>query len=183
MATEAAAAAAYAALREAAAAAEGTLASARAEAAAVEAVAAAMIAAARATVDARVADAQAAAVAMCTHPCHAFSGSPPFSLLDARGSLRLVTDAVHEDDALCLALTCRALRDALWARFPRRSREPAASAGRRLRTLESVVVTTVARLVWARDTGLLEEIETLRRDEAIGYRTGLEGFRGVHGFT
>ena len=48
------------------------------------------------------------------------SGSPPFSLLDARGSLRLVTDAVHEDDALCLALTCRALRDALWARYPRR---------------------------------------------------------------
>jgi hypothetical protein len=37
----------------------------------------------------------------------------PFALLDARGSLRLVTDAVHEDDALCLALACRALRDAL----------------------------------------------------------------------
>jgi hypothetical protein len=74
-------------------------------------------AAARATVDARVADAQAAAMAMCTHPCHAFSDSPPFGLLDARGSLRLVTDAVHEDDALCLALTCRALRDSLWARY------------------------------------------------------------------
>jgi hypothetical protein len=43
-----------------------------------------------------------------------------FELLDARGSLRLVTDAVHEDDALCLALTCRALRDTLWERFPRR---------------------------------------------------------------
>ena len=42
----------------------------------------------------------------------------PFGMLDARSSLRLVTDAVHEDDALCLALTCRALRDALWARFP-----------------------------------------------------------------
>ena len=26
----------------------------------------------------------------------------PFALLDARGSLRLVTDAVHEDDTLCL---------------------------------------------------------------------------------
>jgi hypothetical protein len=132
--------------------------------------------------------AAAAAVAAATaaaraHPHHAFADAPGLALLDARGSLRFVTDCIHEEDALCLALTCRALRDALWARFPRRSREPAASAGRRLRTLESVVVTTVARLVWARDTGLLEEIETLRRDEAIGYRTGLEGFRGVQGFT
>jgi hypothetical protein len=42
----------------------------------------------------------------------------PFALLDAHGSLRLVTDAVHEDDALCLALACRALRDVLRARFP-----------------------------------------------------------------
>jgi hypothetical protein len=42
----------------------------------------------------------------------------PFALLDAHSSLRLVTDAVHEDDALCLALVCRALRDALRARFP-----------------------------------------------------------------
>jgi hypothetical protein len=43
-----------------------------------------------------------------------------FALLDTHSSLRLVTDAVHEDDALCLALTCRALRDALWAHYPRR---------------------------------------------------------------
>jgi hypothetical protein len=42
----------------------------------------------------------------------------PFGLLDARGCLRLVTDVVHEDDGLCLALACRALRDALGARFP-----------------------------------------------------------------
>jgi hypothetical protein len=42
----------------------------------------------------------------------------PFALLEAHSSLRLVTDAVHEDDALCLALACRPLRDALWARFP-----------------------------------------------------------------
>jgi hypothetical protein len=42
----------------------------------------------------------------------------PFALLDARGCLRLVTDAVHEDAALCLALACRARRDALGARFP-----------------------------------------------------------------
>jgi hypothetical protein len=145
-------------LRAAAAAAEATLARVRAEAVAAEAAAAA----ARATVDARVADAQAAAAAMCTHPCHAFSGSPPFRLLDARGSLRLVTDAVHEDDALCLALTCRALRDALWARFPR-SRPPAGGGRRppwwseaavlanaRVRTRDAAVVVTVGRLAWAR---------------------------------
>ena len=41
-----------------------------------------------------------------------------FTLLDKHSSLRLVTDAVHEDDALCLALACRALRKTLWERFP-----------------------------------------------------------------
>jgi hypothetical protein len=62
----------------------------------------------------------------------------PFALLDARGSLHLVTDVVHEDDALCLALACRALRAALWARFPAR---PAghAHAGKRLRTRDVAV--------------------------------------------
>ena len=38
-------------------------------------------------------------------------------VLDAHGSLHLVADAVEEDAALCLALTCRPLRDALFARF------------------------------------------------------------------
>ena len=42
----------------------------------------------------------------------------PFALLDGHSCLHLVTDAVHEDDALCLALACRAMRDALGARFP-----------------------------------------------------------------
>ena len=76
----------------------------------------------------------------------------PFALLDKRGSLRFVTDVVHEDDALCLALACRALRDALWARFPA---WPAghAHAGKRLRTRDVVVaklgaaVTTAGELV------------------------------------
>jgi hypothetical protein len=145
MATESGAAAAYAALRAAAAAAEATLASARAEAAAVDTVAAA----ARAIVNARAAESQAATAAMCTHPCHAFSGSPPFGLLDARGSLRLVTDVVHEDDALCLALTCRALRDALWARFPQRPVTDA-HVGTRVRTRDAAVVERVGRLAWAR---------------------------------
>ena len=72
----------------------------------------------------------------------------PFALLDKHSSLRLVTDAVHEDDALCLALTCRALRDALWARFPARPAGHAA-AGKRLRTRDTAVVGTVGRLAWA----------------------------------
>ena len=75
-----------------------------------------------------------------------------FALLGERGSLRFVTDVVHEDDALCLALACRALRDALWARFPAR---PAghAHAGKRLWTRDAMVarlgsaVTTAGELV------------------------------------
>ena len=72
-----------------------------------------------------------------------------FGLLDVAADLRLVTDLVHEDDALCLALTCRGLRDALWARFPSR---PAgdAFAGARVRTRDEAVVSMVGRLVWAR---------------------------------
>jgi hypothetical protein len=81
-----------------------------------------------------------------------------FELLDARGILRLVTNLVHEDDALFLALTCRALRDALWARFPRRpsrarqrkSNWGNAHMGVRVRTRDAAVVGTVGRLVWAR---------------------------------
>ena len=57
------------------------------------------------------------AVAVTTRASAALAGSP-FGLLDAASTLRLVTDLVHEDDALCLALACRALRDALWERFP-----------------------------------------------------------------
>jgi hypothetical protein len=80
----------------------------------------------------------------------------PFALLNSHSSLRLVTDVVHEDDALCLALACRALRDALWARFPVR---PAgdAHAGKRLRTEAAALVGTVARVVWARGWAAAED--------------------------
>ena len=40
-----------------------------------------------------------------------------FQLLDSRYVLSLVLDLVSEDDALCLALSCRAFRDTLWERF------------------------------------------------------------------
>jgi hypothetical protein len=72
----------------------------------------------------------------------------PLALLDAHSSLRLVTDMLHEDDVLCLALVCRALRDALWARFPPRPAGDAHS-GRRLRTRDAAVVGRVQRLEWA----------------------------------
>jgi hypothetical protein len=72
-----------------------------------------------------------------------------FALLDKHSGLRLVTDAVHEDDALCLALTCRALRDALWVRFPAWSASDA-HAGARVRTRDAAVVGTAERLAWAR---------------------------------
>ena len=73
-----------------------------------------------------------------------------FGLLEARGCLLLVTDAVHEDDALCLALACRPLRDALWARFPQRGTEDWSQgiAYCRVRTRDAAVVGTVARLAW-----------------------------------
>ena len=61
----------------------------------------------------------------------------PFTLLDARSSLHLVTDVVHEDDVLCLALAYRPQRMALWACFPARAwlfGDEHASRGRRLRT-------------------------------------------------
>ena len=73
----------------------------------------------------------------------------PFALLDARGSLCLVIDAVDEDDALCLALTCRAARDALWVRFELRP-EGDPHAGKRIRTRDAAVVSRVSRLAWAR---------------------------------
>jgi hypothetical protein len=63
---------------------------------------------------------------------------------------------VHEDDALCLALACRPLRDAMWARF---SRRPAAGddahAGKRLRTRNRALVATVARAIRTSPIGML----------------------------
>jgi hypothetical protein len=89
----------------------------------------------------------------------------PFALLDAHSSLRLVTDAVHEDDALCLALACRALRDALWARFPAR---PAghAHAGKRLRTRDAAVGRLGSSVT---ADGML----CLRRDDVRGLPEGI----------
>jgi hypothetical protein len=89
------------------------------------------------------------ALVIFTRTCWQFAmdalAASPFAMLDAHGSLRFVTDLVHEDDALCLALTCRALRDALWARFPAR---PAghAHAGKRLRTRDAAVAGLGARV-------------------------------------
>jgi hypothetical protein len=76
-----------------------------------------------------------------------FAASPGFALLDNHASLRLVTDAVHEDDALALALACSPLRDALFARFPRLPADHA-HGGQRIRTRDAAVVATAGRLAW-----------------------------------
>jgi hypothetical protein len=90
----------------------------------------------------------------------------PLSILvNHEDALRLVTDAVHEDDALCLALTCRALRDVLWARFPRRQAGET-HAGARVRTRDVAVVATVGRLAWAR--GLDQQWQSARQPIADG---------------
>ena len=76
-----------------------------------------------------------------------FTASPGFALLDNHASLRLVADAVHEDDALALALACTPLRDALFARFPRLPADHA-HGGQRIRTRDAAVVATAGRLAW-----------------------------------
>ena len=103
------------------------------------------------------------AVAVSTRASAALAGSP-FGLLDAVSSLRLITDAVHEDDALCLALTCRALRDALWERFPATLLHwscggvwPGLEFGPgRILTRDAAVLASVSRLMWASRLDSLE---------------------------
>jgi hypothetical protein len=121
---------------------------------------------------------------------HALADSA-FALLDARGSLRLVTDAVHEDDTLCLALTCRPLRDALWARFPQvpcdrhktaagqgyegvhlaGRKGPYAATTTRLRTRDAAVVATVARFIWA-----LAQVSVITCTSRSEYNNGGTGY-------
>jgi hypothetical protein len=77
----------------------------------------------------------------------------PFTLLDARSSLHLVTDVVHEDDVLRLALA-RAARSA-W-RCGRASRPGRGYSATSTRVgvsgcaLEVAMVAMVARLIWVR---------------------------------
>jgi hypothetical protein len=89
-------------------------------------------------------------------------------LLDVHGNLRLVSDLVTEDNALCLALACRPLRDAVWARFPQL---PAGHqhAGRRLQTPDRALVCSVARLIWGRELpGAPAWLATWRRSAGAG---------------
>ena len=74
-----------------------------------------------------------------------------FAILDARCNLRLVTDAVHLDDVLCLALTCRAFRDALWPRFPPRPAALRPHPGKRLLTHIRAMLATPSRRSWGHD--------------------------------
>eukprot|EP00306_Pavlova_sp_CCMP459_P012170 CAMPEP_0185182964 /NCGR_PEP_ID=MMETSP1140-20130426/1674_1 /TAXON_ID=298111 /ORGANISM="Pavlova sp., Strain CCMP459" /LENGTH=381 /DNA_ID=CAMNT_0027748937 /DNA_START=18 /DNA_END=1163 /DNA_ORIENTATION=+ len=60
--------------------------------------------------------------------------------------LRLITDLVDEDDAICVALTCSSFRDAILARFPRRE-----DGGPRWRTCARSHATSLKRVRWALD--------------------------------
>jgi hypothetical protein len=94
----------------------------------------------------------------------------PFALLDAHSCLRLVTDAVHEDDALCLALACRAMRGALGARFPACPR----AGGRAVAELAAMVTADgVLDLSYDPDGAILESVvhDSLRHQhqEHVGH--------------
>jgi hypothetical protein len=69
-------------------------------------------------------------------------------ILDDHSSLRHVADAVEEGDALFLALTCRAFRDCLWEKFPRRG-QTERNPGIRIFTREKSIVSSCSRLRWA----------------------------------
>ena len=72
------------------------------------------------------------------HACTPLTAQPPdasafITILDTNECIHLVTNVVPESDVLSLALTCRALRNVLWARFqPRPEGDP--HAGKRVRT-------------------------------------------------
>jgi hypothetical protein len=75
-------------------------------------------------------------------------------LLDARDSLQLVVNLTDEADALCLALTCRVLRDAVFVRFPARpppSQQDSTASAVRLQTHPSALTVSTARFLWARE--------------------------------
>ena len=73
------------------------------------------------------------------------SPSTGFIQLELRNCLGLVLDLIEDDDALCVALVCKAFCAAVFQRYPVRE------DGWRLTTGVSAVAASVSRLVWARD--------------------------------
>jgi hypothetical protein len=78
-----------------------------------------------------------------------------FRVLDVQCSLPLVLDLVMEDDALCVALTCAAFRDAIFGRYPRGrvyscATRCSSSPAVRLCTGVRGVLSSVRRAEWAR---------------------------------
>ena len=71
-----------------------------------------------------------------------------FAMLQVTTLVRLVTDLVDEDDSLCVALTCRQLRDAVLSRFPPKLEPKARISTRRLASAVSM-----SRVVWAQSMG------------------------------
>ena len=85
-------------------------------------------------------------------PMAAFaSASPGLAALAADAdALAALIDAVHEGDALSLALTCTLMKDALWGRFPADDEQQIIlGAGARTRTRPAAVVASASRLAWA----------------------------------
>jgi len=106
----------------------------------------------------------AAAVAARRRVAHAQqhnSHAALFRMLDAGGALTLVVDHVDENDALCAALACTAMRDALFARFgvravaadPTRSLRRAVAAEKRIVTGVAGIGASAGRLAWVRGLG------------------------------
>lgn len=75
-----------------------------------------------------------------------FGTETPFHALQGMDELRLVTDLVPREEALCLALACRKFRDAVFARCPRDC------GGLRLKLSVGAHVGSISRLHWAVDT-------------------------------
>jgi ferredoxin len=105
----------------------------------------------------------------------------PLRILEEKNLLRLVTDAAFGEDVLCLALTCRALRNAVWAAHPPRppptegDGETAPHAGKRLVSGVGVVAASPARLGWARALGESGPQWLQRWDEGVCERFAAEG--------
>jgi hypothetical protein len=78
----------------------------------------------------------------------ALRGSP-FWLLDAHSQLHLVAEVVPEADWHCLALACRALRDAVSAHLA----DVCGGTSRRTRTNVGALASSRSRFLWARALG------------------------------
>lgn len=91
---------------------------------------------------------------------------PLLNALDTPELLRLITDCIHDDDALCAALSCLAMRASVLLRFKMRrlalvQGRPTALLQPRLKTHFRACFASVARLNWALTSGNLPPVWNL----------------------